>query len=114
MGRKGLNGDALGEVIQSGRFALGLSREDFSELVDVSLRYLISIENESKKPSFKVLYRMIRALGADANAVFFPENRADDSPAQRCSRLLQQCEEHEILAISALVETLLMEKAKRR
>ena len=114
MVRNNGHGDALGDVVQTGREGMRLSREECAELVDVSLRYLISIENESKKPSFKVLFRLVRTLGVDANAIFYPENRAADTPAQRCSRLLQQCEEHEIMAVSAMVETLLMEKAKRR
>jgi len=106
--------DALGAVIQSGRVGMGLSREKLAESVDLSLRYIVSIENESKKPSFSVLFSLIRTLGVDANAIFYPENRAENTPAQRVSRLLQQCEEHEIMAVTALVEKLLMEKAKHR
>ena len=113
MVRESKSADALGEVIQYGREKRGLSREKLAELVELSLRYIVSIENESKKPSFRALFKLIRILGVDANAVFYPENRAADTPAQRCSRLLQQCEEHEILAVTALVETLLTEKAKR-
>ena len=80
--------DALGEVIQAGRAKMELTQDEFTELVEISQRYLISVENESKKPSFSVLYSMIRALGVDANAIFFLENRAADFSAQRCFRWL--------------------------
>jgi len=105
--------DALGEVIQAGRAKMGLSREKLAELVDLSLRYIVSIENESKNPAFDKLYKLIRILGLDANEIFYPENREPDTPADRLSRLLMQCDEHEIIAVSAMVETLLLEKAKR-
>ena len=105
--------DALGEVIQSGRAQMGLSREKLAELVDLSLRYIVSIENESKKPAFDKLYKLIRTLGVDANAIFYPENKANNAPAERVTRLLMQCEEHEIMAVAAMVETLLNEKTKQ-
>jgi len=105
--------DALGEAIQAGRNKMDLSREQLAELVDLSLRYIVSIENESKKPSFNALSRLIRTLGVDANDIFYPENRAENTPAGRVFRLLQQCEEHEIRAVAAMVETLLVEKAKQ-
>jgi len=105
--------DALGSVIQTGRAQMGLSREKLAELVDLSLRYIVSIENESKKPSFNALFTLIRILGVDANAIFYPENCAADSPAERVLRLLQQCDEHEIMAVAAMVETLLLEKSKK-
>jgi len=103
--------DALGEVIQTGRAQMGLSREKLAELVDLSLRYIVSIENESKKTAFDKLYKLVRTLGGDANAIFYPESRAPDNSVERVSRLLMQCDEHEIKAVAAMIETLLLEKA---
>ena len=104
--------DALGEVIKSGRDKMNLTRDELAELVGKSPRYIASIENSDKKPSFNTLFTLIRALGVDANDIFYPENAEADSTAHRVSRLLPQCEKYEIEAVAALVETLLAVKGK--
>jgi DNA-binding XRE family transcriptional regulator len=90
-----------------------LTQEKFAEMVDVSPRYIMSIENENKKPSFFNLYKIIRALGVNANDIFYPESRTAETSAERLSRLLAQCGERDIKAVTALVETLLHEKEKQ-
>ena len=104
--------DALGAVIKSARLGMKLTREQFAEMVNLSPRYIMSIENENKKPAFDKLCRIIRALGVNANDIFYPENTGTETTAGRVSRLLSQCGEHEIKAVAALVETLLTEKGK--
>jgi len=101
--------DTLGEVIKSARLGMKLTQEKFAEMVDLSPRYIMSIENENKKPSFNNLFKIIRALGVDANAVFYPETHSGGKPAERLSRLLSQCGERDIRAVSALVESFLSE-----
>jgi len=100
----------LGEIIKSARVKNKLTQEKFAEKSNVSARYVMSIENEGKKPSYDKLHRMIRVLGINANDIFYPENREEDTPAQYLSRLLSQCGERDIRGITALVETFLSEK----
>jgi len=114
MARNTENKHALGAVLQSGRDKMGLTQEKLGELLGLSQRYIVALENEGKRPSFNTLCKLVWTLGVDANAIFFPENCDDDAPAQRISRLLQQCDEHEVNAVAALVETLIKEKAKLR
>ncbi len=115
MARKGIHNsnDALGAVIQAGRDTKNLSREAFAERVAISKRYLTSLENEEKKPSFQTLYTIIRELGIDANAIFYPETSETDTVTERVYRLLPQCEKYEIEAIAALIDKLLAGKDKR-
>ncbi len=115
MARKGIHNskDALGAVIQAGRDKMGLSREALAERVEISKRYLTALENEEQKPSFQTLYTMIRTLGIDANAIFYPVNPKNDAATERVYRLLSQCEKYEIEAIAALVEKLLVGKDNR-
>ena len=101
--------DALGTVIKSARLDMNLTREKFAEMVDLSPRYIMSIENENRKPAFDKLYRIIRALGICSDDIFYPENAGADTQTGRLSRLLLQCEERDIKAITALVETFLTE-----
>jgi DNA-binding XRE family transcriptional regulator len=105
--------DTLGGVIKAARLGMKMTREKFAELVDINPRYLMSIENEGKKPSYSTLYKIVRALGVRTDAIFYPENAGEETTAGRVARLLPQCGESEIKAVAALVETLLIEKSKR-
>ena len=102
--------DNLGKVIKSARLDMKLTREQFAEIVSLSPRYIMSIENENKKPAYDKLCKIIRALGVNANDIFYPEKAKAETATVRLSRLLPQCDEREIKAITALVETLLIEK----
>jgi len=108
MGRN--NKGALGEAVKAARLAMKLTREQFAEKIDLSPRRVMAIENEGKTPSYDTLVKMIRVLGIDANAVFYPENAKQETLAGQLSRLLPQCEERELRAIIALVQTLRTEK----
>jgi transcriptional regulator with XRE-family HTH domain len=102
--------NTLGKVLKSARLDMNLTREKFAEMVGLTPRYIMSIENEGKRPSYDTLYKLIRALGVRADDIFYPEHAGEDTTAGRVSRLLPQCGEHEIKAVAALVETLLSEK----
>lgn len=43
--------DKLGEIIKTSRLKMGLTRDQLSEKIGISPRYLMSIEHEGKKPS---------------------------------------------------------------
>jgi transcriptional regulator with XRE-family HTH domain len=110
MVRKTKSNDGLAEVMRAARLARKLTQEQLAEKVNLSLRYITFLENENKKPSFTTLYKLIRYFGIDANSIFYPENATEDTPVARLSRLLLQCDEREIKAFTAHVETLLSEK----
>ena len=54
--------DKLGEIIKTSRLKMGLTRDQLSEKIGISPRYLMSIEHEGKKPSYDVLFQLIRYL----------------------------------------------------
>ena len=66
--------DKLGEIIKTSRLKMGLTRDQLSEKIGISPRYLMSIEHEGKKPSYDVLFQLIRYLTINANDIFFPES----------------------------------------
>lgn len=104
--------DGLAEVIKAARAERKLTQEQLAENVNLSLRYITFLENENKKPSFSTLHKLIRYFGIDANTIFYPEQATEDTPVTRLSRLLLQCDEREIKAFTAHVETLISEKKK--
>ena len=55
--------DKLGEIIKTSRLKMGLTRDQLSEKIGISPRYLMSIEHEGKKPSYDVLlYAILQSM----------------------------------------------------
>ncbi|MEA4946183.1 MAG: helix-turn-helix transcriptional regulator [Oscillospiraceae bacterium] len=99
--------DMLGAVIKAARKSRGHTREQLAEQLHITPRYLMSIENENQKPSYDVLFRLIRELGISADSVFYPERESNKSEAENLIRLIYQCDKREIEAVSAAVKALL-------
>ncbi|NLA88055.1 MAG: helix-turn-helix transcriptional regulator [Clostridiales bacterium] len=99
--------DKLGPIIKAARKSRGHTREQLAERIHITPRYLMSIENESQKPSYDVLFRLIRELGISSDSIFYPESQSNDSKVENLIRLIYQCEERDIEAVSAAVKALL-------
>ena len=54
--------DKLGEIIKTSRLKMGLTRDQLSEKIGISPRYLMSIEHEGKKPSYDVYFNLYAIL----------------------------------------------------
>lgn len=99
--------DKLGVIIKSARKANGYTREQLAERLHITPRYLMSIENENKKPSFDVLFRLIRDLGISADTIFYPESKTDNPNIEHLVRLVYQCDLRETEIVLATVKALL-------
>ena len=69
--------ETLGEILKTARMRADITMETLAERVDITERYLYRIENEGKKPSFDVLYKLIREL-AIMNQLDFTVDHAKD------------------------------------
>ena len=73
------NHETLGDIIKSARQKADITIEDLASRVNITERYLYRIENEGKKPSFDVLYKLIRELSILPDSIFYPEKLTQDS-----------------------------------
>ena len=80
------NIDMLGSIIKSARKTKKLTREQLSELIHITPRYLMSIENENKKPSYDVLFRLIHELCISADTIFYPQPDSNNTELEQLSR----------------------------
>ena len=69
------NSDMLGAILKTAREKAGITVEALAENIGITERYLYRIENEGKKPSYEVLYKLIRELSIPPDSIFYPENR---------------------------------------
>ena len=102
-----INGNIFGKVVKKSRIAAGLTREEFSEKINKSPRYIAALENEGQTPSYETLCSVITALGIDPNLIFYPEGPAKTDEVDRVIRLVKQCNDYQLSVIAAAVEALL-------
>lgn len=99
--------DTLGEVIKSARQQSNLTMEELADRLQVSPRYLYRIENENRKPSYELLFALIRELSISPDLIFYPEKRTKDSELESLMRRLYNCDERSLEVIKATATALL-------
>lgn len=67
--------ETLGDIIKAAQQKAGITNEELAAKVGVSERYIYRIENEGKKPSFDVLYKLIRELSIVSDSIFIQRRR---------------------------------------
>ena len=65
--------DYFGIVVKSARQDKGLTQLQLAELLAITPRYLKAIENSGRKPSYKLLVRIIRELEIPTDVVLVPD-----------------------------------------
>ena len=99
--------DTLGSVIKNTRIKAELTREQLAEKINISSRHLMSIENEGHKPSYDVLFRVIRELAIVPDLVFYPDKPCEDVEIENLIHMLYNCDEHSIRVVRATIQALL-------
>ena len=99
--------ETLGEIIKVAREKSDLTVEELTTRIGISERYLYRIENEGKKPSFDVLYKLIRELSISADSIFYPEKPSKDSEVENLLRMLSACDERSLKVVKATVKVLI-------
>ena len=97
----------LGKIIKQARLNKEYTREQLAEKIQISARYLTSIENQNKKPSFDILYKLIRELGIPADNIFYPEMKLDLSEKAQLIHMISQCDEHNLRVLLQTTAALL-------
>ena len=99
--------ETLGDIIKSARSKAGITMEILADKVGITERYLYRIENEGKKPSFDVLYRLIRELAISPDLIFYPEKPYVDSESEEIVRMLYKCDERSMHVIRATIKAVI-------
>lgn len=99
--------ETLGDIIKSARQRADITIEALADKVDITERYLYRIENEGKKPSYDVLYKLIRELSISPDSIFYPEKPSKDSEVENLLRMLSVCDERSLEVVKATVKALI-------
>lgn len=99
--------NTLGDIIKNAREKAGITIEALANKVDITERYLYRIENENKKPSYDVLYKLIRELSISPDLIFYPEKPSKDSEVENLLRMLSDCDERSLEVVKATAKALI-------
>ena len=99
--------ETFGKIIKVARQRSELTIEELAERVGITERYLYRIENENKKPSYDVLYRLIRELSISPDLIFYPEKPSKESEVENLIRMLYNCDERSLEVIKATAKALI-------
>ena len=97
----------LGEIIKKSREKAGITIEALANKLEITERYLYRIENEGNKPSFEVLYKLIRELSISPDLIFYPEKPTKDSEVENLLRQFSDCDERSLEVIKATAKALI-------
>lgn len=103
--------DVLGVTIKEARERVSLSRKALTSTLNISQRHLMYIENNSQKPSYKLLFRMIRELSIPADLIFYPELMNDRKDLAQAVVLLHKCSKKELAVVITTLNALLNGKS---
>lgn len=104
--------EMLGEIIKNARTKADMTVEELANRVGISERFIYRIENEGKKPSYEILYKLIRELAIVPDQIFFPEKQVEDSEMETIVRMLHNCDERSMQIIKATIKAALESQPK--
>lgn len=80
--------------------------ETLANKVGVTERFIYRIENEGKKPSYDIFYKLIRELAIVPDHIFFPEKQVEESEMESLVRMYS-CDERSMQIIKATIKATL-------
>ena len=99
--------DTLGSVVKAKRKSEQITIEELAERLGISVRYLCRIENKGQKPSYDVLFKLIRELSIDPDLIIYPEKPTKDFEIENLIRTLYNCNEQSLDVVKATVKALI-------
>jgi len=85
----------IGNRIKEARLAMGITQEQLSEMIGITKSAIANYENGTNHPKEQILYRLIDALGVDANFLFQDcvENRTQTGPSPEAMKIASTYDE---------------------
>ena len=73
----------IGQAIKDAREKKKLTREQLAEQLDITPRYLQSLENEGQQPSLQLFIQLIIMFDISVDEYIFPDNQTEKSSLRR-------------------------------
>ena len=97
----------LGDAVKQARLDRRLTQFEVAESIHADERTIANIEHYKGNPKLEILWPLLRALGIDANAVFYPEKDRDTSASIQLQLFLSQCTDEELHLLLPICESII-------
>ncbi|WP_051940356.1 helix-turn-helix domain-containing protein [Stenoxybacter acetivorans] len=77
----GARKNQLGYLIKTAKLDAHLTQNQLAEKLEITSRYLMSIENDQKKLGYNLLLRVVREHQISGDGTFYPEGEYGEAPA---------------------------------
>ena len=101
------NINRLGNIIKSARVAKHMTQNQLAEEVGITTRHLRAIERGNRKPSYELLFSIVRKLGISANNIFYPECGNSDPETERLRTILALLDVRDINLVITELQSML-------
>jgi len=92
----------LGQAIKRARKNKRLTREKFAEIIDLSPRYIMSIENKGQHPSLQKFYELVTMFNISVDEYFFPDAGENKTTSRReLDAIIDSLDERDIKIVMA-------------
>ena len=102
---KRLDCRALGKEIKRRRKAKGWTQEHLAQLVDLTPRSIMYIENKGQHTSLNAFYKIVTLLDISVDEFFYPDkHNGEDERRRHIDRMLSGMDERELSIMEATAE----------
>lgn len=101
-----LNFKPFGHAIKKAREAKGWTQEYLAQLVDLTPRSIMYIENRGQHPRLNKFYLITTLLDISVDQFFFPCNSDDSNRRRLIDVLLSEMDEKELIVMEATAQGL--------
>ena len=98
-----LNNAEIGERIRTIRENMFMSRERFSEMIDISEVFLGQIERGECSLSLKTLSSIIAYTGSSADYILYGQDETNNTYLKKINRILKNCPDKALELIYTLI-----------
>ena len=94
----------IGIAIKRERQKAGMTRDELAEVMHISPRYLISIENDGQAPSFHVFYDLVRMFNISVDQYILESSNFSTSTQRRnIDILMDSLTERELIIVESTI-----------
>jgi len=102
----GNQNEKLGNIVKEARVRAGIKQAELADRLHISRRYLIDIEHDRHKPSYRLFCLLISELDLQTEAIFRSNMMIIEKEIKELTNLLHYLNEVEIASFSAALHTL--------
>ena len=97
----------MGPIFKRYRKDADRTQEEVSEAVGITVRFLMALENEERRPSLDILLRLAQTLNIPGDALLHPQLNAEDTEAEQFIRMFMRLNSRDKEIIRAAIQKML-------